>query len=384
MHPQAERWAGVYPSLCTPFDGEGQLDVGGLRAVTRFALNAGSHGLLCLGLAGEVGKLSSPERLQVVEAILAEAPASVPVLVGVTAESLPATLALTAHAAAAGATGIVIAPPVASGLRHRELVEFLVSVAAATDLPVLIQDAPEYLPVSLSPEIVRDAALAAPTITGVKLETGPEGIEQWRSVLGDSFHVFGGNGGVFMLECLRAGAAGIMPGVDTVDAQVKVYEAETSGDNREADRLFSELLPMLVFEMQTIDHYNACAKHVLRSRGVDIEASLRMPAPAISDTSLARLEAYVEPAAPRTRGCAVNQRDYHADADRFVLHALRRERRLVFERGQRRAALGYRREDVPGCHLRHQRPRDDRTQPPQGRRGSRSTTQGVAVDVSRT
>ena len=293
MHPQAERWAGVYPSLCTPFDAEGQLDVSGLRTVTRFALNAGSHGLLCLGLAGEVGKLSSPERLHAVEAILAEAPADVPVLVGVTAESLPATLALAAHAAAAGAAGIVIAPPAASGLGHRELVEFLATVAAATDLPALIQDAPEYLPVSLSPEIVRDAASAARTITGVKLETGPEGIEQWRSALGDGFHVFGGSGGVFMLECLRAGASGIMPGVDTVDAQVKIYAAERSGDHREADRLFSELLPMLVFEMQTIDHYNSCAKHVLRSRGVDIDVSLRMPAPAISDTSLARLEAYV-------------------------------------------------------------------------------------------
>ncbi len=29
----------------------------------------------------------------------------------------------------------------------------------------------------------------------------------------------------------------------------------------------------------------------------------------------------------------MNQRDYHADADRFVLHAIRRERRLIFERG---------------------------------------------------
>ena len=309
MHPRAERWAGVYPSLCTPFDVDGQLDVGGLRAVTRFALNAGSHGLLCLGLAGEVGKLSSPERLHAVEAILAEAPASVPLLVGVTAESLSVTLALAVHAAAAGAAGIVIAPPIASGLGHRELVEFLVTVAGATDLPVLIQDAPEYLPVSLSPEIVRDAALAAPTITGVKLETGPEGIERWRSALGDSFHVFGGNGGVFMLECLRAGAVGIMPGVDTVDAQVRVYEAETSGDHREADRLFSELLPMLVFEMQTIDHYNACAKHVLRSRGVDIEASLRMPAPTISDTSLARLAAYVNQLRLNPSDRAMSRRD---------------------------------------------------------------------------
>ena len=175
--------------------------------------------------------------------------------------------------------GIVSAPPIASGLGHDELVEFIVAVANATNVPLIVQDAPEYLPVSVTPEIVREAALSAPTLTGVKLETGPEGIDRWRSALGDDLHVFAGNGGMYMLDCLRAGAVGIMPGVDTVDAQVKIYEAEAGGDHEDADRLFAQLLPMLVFEMQSIDHYNACAKHVLRRRGVEIESTLRMPAP---------------------------------------------------------------------------------------------------------
>lgn len=294
MHPGAARWAGVYPSLCTPFDPDGHLDLGGVRAVTRFALRAGSHGLLCLGLAGEVGKLSASERIQVVETILQEAPASVPLLVGVTSESLQATLALAAHADAAGAAGIVSAPPIASGLGHDELVEFIVAVANATNVPLIVQDAPEYLPVSVTPEIVREAALSAPTLTGVKLETGPEGIDRWRSALGDDLHVFAGNGGMYMLDCLRAGAVGIMPGVDTVDAQVKIYEAEAGGDHEDADRLFAQLLPMLVFEMQSIDHYNACAKHVLRRRGVEIESTLRMPAPTITESALARLDNYID------------------------------------------------------------------------------------------
>ncbi len=293
MHPLAVGWGGVYPSLCTPFDAEGRLDVAGTRAVTRFVLDAGAHGLLCLGLAGEVGKLSSIERMQVVETIVDEAPPDRPVLVGVTAESLPASLELAAHAQANGAAGIVVAPPLATGLGQQELVEFLVAVASETDLPVLVQDAPEYLHVSLSPEIVRDAADSAWTITGVKLETGPEGIERWRSALGDDLFVFGGNGGIYMLDCLRAGAAGVMPGADTVDILVKVYEAEVAGDQPAAETLFSQILPMLVFEMQSIDHYNACAKYVLRRRGVDIGATLRPPAPAIGEGSLNRLEAYM-------------------------------------------------------------------------------------------
>jgi dihydrodipicolinate synthase/N-acetylneuraminate lyase len=290
---QAEQWAGVFPSLCTPFDDEGAIDVGGLRAVTRFALDAGSHGLLCLGLAGEVGKLSAQERMQVVEAVVAESRGEAPVLVGVTAESLNVSLALTAHAMESGADGIVIAPPLLDRLGRRELVHFIVSVAVATDLPALVQDAPEYLSVSLGPDLIRDAAVSAPTITGVKLETGPEGIERWRAELGDGMRVFGGNGGLYLLESLRAGAAGVMPGVDTVDLQVRIYEKEMTGDRSDAERLFAELLPMLVFEMQSLDHYNACAKYVLHERGINITASLRMPVPRMSASALARLESLI-------------------------------------------------------------------------------------------
>lgn len=292
MHPQAAQWAGVFPSLCTPFDDSGAVDVAGVGAVTRFALDAGSHGLLCLGLAGEVGKLSAQERMQIVEAIVAANAGDQPVLVGVTGENLQLSILLAEHAQKSGASGIVVAPPSASGLGHRELVDFIVAVARATDLPALVQDAPEYLSVSLGPDVILEAASSAPNITGVKLETGPEGIERWRAALGDGMHVFGGNGGLYMLDCLRAGAVGVMPGVDTVDLQVRIYEAETAGDRLEAERLFAELLPILVFEMQSIDHYNACAKHVLRERGIGIQTVLRMPAPAISETALARLASY--------------------------------------------------------------------------------------------
>ena len=74
---------------------------------------------------------------------------------------------------------------------------------------------------------------------------------------------------MYLLDCVRSGAAGIIPGVDLVDLLVRVYDAEARGDSALADELLREILPMLVFEMQhSIDHYNACAKRVLVRRGV--------------------------------------------------------------------------------------------------------------------
>ena len=51
---------------------------------------------------------------------------------------------------------------------------------------------------------------------------------------------------------------------------------------------------MLVFEMQhSLDHYNACAKHVLVKRGVLGSAGLRAPATVLGDMSRLLLERHL-------------------------------------------------------------------------------------------
>ena len=65
-------WRGVFPSLATPFDENGELDLAGQRAITRFAVDSGSHGLICFGLAGEVFRLTPSERLELLAVIVDE------------------------------------------------------------------------------------------------------------------------------------------------------------------------------------------------------------------------------------------------------------------------------------------------------------------------
>lgn len=291
----ARPWSGIYPSLPTPFDASGSIDLDGMRRVVRFALAAGSDGLLCSGLAGEVGRLTTSERMRLCEVIIDETDGAVPVLIGATAENLAVSRALAEHAERAGASGIVLPPPTGYHVSSAHIIEYFAAVAEKTALPVLVQDAPEYLSVTVGPAAVIAAAERAPNICGVKLETGAEGIEAWRAQLGENFRVFGGDGGLFMLDVLRAGAHGIMPGVDTVDLLVAIARAEHNGRTRDAEDAFRQILPLLVFEMQSIDHYNACAKHVLRERGVIEGTDLRLPGPVrLSAGSVERLEAYLE------------------------------------------------------------------------------------------
>lgn len=271
-------WAGILPSLPTPFDEAGAPDVRGFRDVVRFAVDSGVAGLVCFGLAGEVSRLAVDERERLLEAAVAEVGGDVPILTGATAENLALSQRLARHAEATGASAIVLPAPSAYRLTEGQLVDFFVEVASCTSLPVIVQDAPEYLNgIQVGPATVLAANARAANIAGVKLEVGPESMAAWIAALGDGFAVYGGNGGMYLLDCLRAGAQGIMPGVDTVDIQVAIANAERSGSSAEADELFARLLPLLVYEMQSMDHYNACAKHVLRRRGIDIRADLRLP-----------------------------------------------------------------------------------------------------------
>jgi len=119
-------------------------------------------------------------------------------------------------------------------------------------------------------------------------------MSHWLGELGDEFDVWGGDGGMYLLDCVRIGAAGIIPGVDLIDVLVRVYEAEVRGESGLAEERLREVLPMLVFEMQhSIDHYNACAKQVLVRRGVLERDGLRAPATPLPEASRTLLERHL-------------------------------------------------------------------------------------------
>jgi dihydrodipicolinate synthase/N-acetylneuraminate lyase len=287
----SDTWRGIYPALCTPFDEDDAVDVEAQRRVVRFAIDCGSGGLVAFGLAGEVLKLSAAERKLLTSTIVEEADGRVPVFVGAGAESVAVSRELAQHAEQAGASCVVLPAPVSARLGGDALVDYFAEVASSVSLPVMIQDAPAYLGQAVGPEAFCRVAERCANVRLVKLEAGPAELASWIAELGPEFGVWGGDAGMYQLDALRIGAAGIIPGVDLVDRLVEVYEAEVAGDRARADDLFRRILPIIVFEIQlSIDHFNACAKHVLVRRGVLSHPGLRQPAGRFGEVSLRLLE----------------------------------------------------------------------------------------------
>lgn len=286
-------WHGIFPSLPTPFSPHGGVDLNAQREIVRFAIEHGAHGLICFGLAGEVLQLAPDERKRLCDVIVEEAAGRVPVLLGVGAESEHVARDLAASAERAGVDGIVIPPPALTRLDSDTLATYLSRVAECVSLPVMIQDAPDLLGVEVGPDVVRRVAAATGNVRYVKLEAAGDRIAGWVEELEGVAVLFGGNGGLHILDCLRAGARGIAPGLELVDLLVAIHDAELRGETDVAERAYARFLPMMVFEMQDIHHYNACCKYVLSRRGVNLPTGLCPPAPALPEAAFGILDRHI-------------------------------------------------------------------------------------------
>ncbi|MEI8305134.1 MAG: dihydrodipicolinate synthase family protein [Burkholderiales bacterium] len=285
---------GVYAIAPTPFTPGGEVDHESLARLCRFYQRAGVTGVTVLGQLGEAPKLDAAESLAIVRAVVRDLP--VPVVVGVTAPGFAAMRALTHEVMAAGAAGVMIAPP--NTLRtddqivgyYRQAVE-----AIGADVPFVIQDYPLTFSVVMTPAVIRRIVAENPSCVMLKHEDWP-GLEKistlraWeREGAMRHISILCGNGGLFLdFECER-GADGAMTGYCFPEMLVGVGRLTDAGRRDEAHDLFDAHLPLLRYEQQPGVGL-AVRKHVLMRRGVLASDAQRRPASALSATARAEVD----------------------------------------------------------------------------------------------
>jgi 2-keto-3-deoxy-L-arabinonate dehydratase len=245
---------------------------------------------MCTALAGETQSLSADERRVVATTVIDAVRGRVPVFVGVGAGGVEESVAYARFAAGEGADCICVPASVGEGGSAGSVVDDLARVAVAVELPVMLQDAPAYLGYHLEADAVVQVARHAQNVRHVKVEGGSRVLERTRAGLGDAFSVWGGDGGLHLLDCQRSGAVGNMPGPEVTDLLVDAYRAEVAGDREGAERLARRVLSFLCFAMQSLPHYVAAAKALLVRRGVLGCAATRQSGATLTPTSVALLE----------------------------------------------------------------------------------------------
>lgn len=281
---------GVVPALVTPFQADSTIDEESLRRLVEWQVQSGADGLLINGLAGEGIYLSIKERDRVTEIVADSAP-GLPLLVGCTADSTEDACRLARGAADRGASSIMVAPPRRPDWSRDELREHFRTVAAASDLELMVQDAPFAIGIELGVEFVLELSKEVETIRSYKVESLPfwENAVRAKAVAGDRLGVFGGHGGVYLMDVLDAGSDGLIPGADVTASLVRAWNAYGSADRSTAESEYQRLLPLLVFQAQSLGLLIGGAKTLLQAHGVVRETTSRHPDANLSATTRFRM-----------------------------------------------------------------------------------------------
>lgn len=277
---------GTFPMLYAFFDADGGIRPDAIAPQVAAAIAAGAEGVAVLGLGTEAGKLGRAERQALLDATIRAADGRLAVAATLSDGNLPDMIDAARAARAAGAAWLILQPPQppASGA---DLIAFFGEVADAVDCPVAIQNAPEFLGIGLTPDEIARLHDGHPNVVAVKAECSALALAEMRDALGDRLRLLNGRAGLELTDNYRAGADGMIPGIESVDLQVAVARAMHAGDEERAEALYRRLLPTLTFIMQGIAHFVLYGKLIAALRlGMDPGAT-RLPSLALSPRGVA-------------------------------------------------------------------------------------------------
>jgi 4-hydroxy-tetrahydrodipicolinate synthase len=283
---------GVYSVLPTPFTASGDLDESSLKRVIDLFVEAGVHGVTALGVTGEVARLTEDERHRVLEVVVAHVNGRIGVVAGTTAEGTRTCVAYSRHARETGATAVMVSPPRMPKLNSDAVLRHFQSLAEAVDIEIVVQDYPPISGFAMEPWLLARIANEVPRARTIKLEDPPTPFKTSRilEACGDTpVRIFGGLGGVFLIEELLSGATGAMTGFAFPEILVKIVSLFRAGQVDDAADVFYRAVPLMRFEFQE-GIGMAIRKEVLHRRGALASAATRAPAAALDQPTREALD----------------------------------------------------------------------------------------------
>jgi 4-hydroxy-tetrahydrodipicolinate synthase len=236
------RFGSVVTAMVTPFHGDGALDLDGAVALADHLVSAGSDGLLVAGTTGEGPVLTDGEALELFRAVAGAV--SVPVVASTGSNDTAHAVAFTRSVAGSGVDGVLVVTPYYNRPSAAGLSAHFRTVAAATDLPVVLYDIPIRTGRRIGTDLLIELASEVPNIIGVKDST--HDVAAAARVVAetpDHFELYSGDDPL-TLPLMAVGAVGIVSvaahWAGTLFAEmVSAFQAGDLGRAREANaRLF--------------------------------------------------------------------------------------------------------------------------------------------------
>ncbi len=279
---------GAFVAIVTPFK-EGRVDETALRGLIEYQIAAGVSGIVPCGTTGESATLSHEEHDQVIAIAVEACKGKVPVLAGTGSNSTREAVELTQHAQKAGADGSLQITPYYNKPSQEGLYGHFKSVAAETDLPIILYNVPGRTSINMLPDTVARLS-EIKNVVGIKEASGSlQAISEIIDLCGDEFSVLSGDDAL-LWPILAVGGKGVI----SVTANIlpgkvaDLCKAAATGDIDRARALHYELRD--INDILFIDTNPVPVKSAVHFMG-KIEGEVRPPLAPLSDSHRESLRA---------------------------------------------------------------------------------------------
>lgn len=282
----------VLTAMLTPFDADGELDLGAAEELASRLVDLGNDGLVVNGTTGESPTTTDAEKAELVRAVVSAVGDRATVVAGAGTYDTAHSVRLAQEAERAGAHGLLLVTPYYSRPPQSGLVLHFSTIADSTELPVMLYDIPPRSVIPIGLETLQRLA-EHPRIVAVKdarndLRVGTE------IIANTTLAYYSGDDPV-NLPWLSVGAVGFVSVIghvvaDRLAAMLDAYEA---GQTTRARNLNTTMLPVI----RAMGHVGGAvfAKTAMRLRGLEV-GDPRLPLPPATDDEVAAIIADLDAA----------------------------------------------------------------------------------------
>jgi 4-hydroxy-tetrahydrodipicolinate synthase len=245
-------WNGIFPALTTKFTAHDTLDLPMFGTNLDAQIDAGINGIILGGSLGEASTLELVEKEALTKYAVERVGKKIPVILNIAEGSTREAVRQATLAAKWGAHGLMLLPPMRYKSDHRETVTFFKTVAAATDLPVMIYNNPVDYKIEVTLQMFEEL-IELPNIESVKESTRDvSNVTRLVNSFGDRIKILCGVDTIAMEELLM-GAIGWVGGlVCAFPAEtVAIYKLVKAGRIEEAREIHRWFLPLLELDLHS-------------------------------------------------------------------------------------------------------------------------------------
>jgi dihydrodipicolinate synthase/N-acetylneuraminate lyase len=282
-------WDGVMPAITTGFNRKLEVDYGFMAEHSRWLLDNGCTGIVCLGSLGEGATLSFEEKVKILRSCINAVHGRAPVIASISALSTAEAIKLAQSATDAGCDALMVLPPYLYQGDWREMKAHVGAVLQATQLGCMLYNNPVAYGTDFLPEQIQELAAQYANLESVKESSADaRRVAAIRALLGDRLQISVGVDDA-ILEGIGVGATGWIAGLANAlpRESVALFNLGRNCEHEKAFEIYKWFLPLL--RMDTIPEFVQLIKLVQAEVGMG-SARVRPPRLELTGEKLSRVQ----------------------------------------------------------------------------------------------